>query len=291
MKRFLSIQALLLLSVAVAAAQTPAQLKSWLPKIDGWTIADKVEVFTPENLFDRINGAAPLFIENNFREMTSMEYIKGDDRITIQAYRHATPEDTFGMYSSERSPEGLDFYPIGGEAQGDGMTLYFFAGDIYVKMWAITEEDVSAKLQQIAEGLAKNIDPDAGYPPIVRLFPGENKAAHTEAYITSSYIGHEFLRGVYKADYKIGGQAAQLFIVDAKTAEGAKEMLTKYFTFSRQPLDFKEGALVITDRFNGDIPVVWNGRYIVGVYSESGNAIQGTDALIKELAGKLPSPK
>lgn len=44
--------------------------------------------------------------------MTSMEYKKGADYITIQAYRHATPEDAFGMYSSERSSD-LEFLPVG----------------------------------------------------------------------------------------------------------------------------------------------------------------------------------
>ena len=71
-----------------------------------------MEVFNPDNLFDRINGAAPLFIENNFREMTSMEYKKGSEYITIQAYRHATPEDAFGMYAAERSSD-LAYLPVG----------------------------------------------------------------------------------------------------------------------------------------------------------------------------------
>lgn len=48
-------------------AQTPDELKSWLPPVDGWTVSGEVEVFNPDNLFDRINGAAPLFLENNFR--------------------------------------------------------------------------------------------------------------------------------------------------------------------------------------------------------------------------------
>lgn len=87
---------LFLLPAGLLSAQTPAELKSWLPAVDGWTVSDEVEVFGPDNLFDRINGAAPLFLENNFREMTSMEYKKGTDYITIQAYRHATPEDAFG---------------------------------------------------------------------------------------------------------------------------------------------------------------------------------------------------
>lgn len=61
-----------LLSLCPLKAQTPDELKSWLPAVDGWEISGEVEVFNPDNLFDRINGAAPLFIENNFRDRKSV---------------------------------------------------------------------------------------------------------------------------------------------------------------------------------------------------------------------------
>ncbi|MDR1880726.1 MAG: hypothetical protein LBQ78_07305 [Tannerellaceae bacterium] len=267
-------------------AQTPEQLKSWLPGVQGWTIEEAVEIFNPDNLFDRINGAAPLFIENNFREMTSLEYRRGEDYITIQAYRHATPEDAFGMYASERS--SLKQLPIGGEAQGDEKNLYFFAGCIYVKMWSNSDADVEQTLQAIAKGLAAGIDPDAGYPPVAGLFPEKGQAPYSTTYITSNYIGHEFLRSVYVAKYERSGQEFQLFVVDAKTKEGAKSVLDQYFTFTGQPLEYSEGELLVKDRYNGDIPMLWKGQYLIGVFNEKGEIVTDADALIRELAGKLP---
>lgn len=267
------------------SAQTPGQLKSWLPEIEGWTIADEVEVFTPDNLFNRINGSAPLFIENNFKEMTALEYVRGDEYITIQAYRHGSPEDTFGMYASERSPD-MTFYAIGGEAQGDDTNIYFFAGNIYVKIWANDTENAGELLKKIATGFAAKIDPDAAYPAIVHAFPVEGKAPNTEAYITSNYIGHTFLNGVYTANYNLNGQNFQAFIIDAKTEEGAKDMLNKYFDFTKQPKNFTPGRLLITDRYNGDIPALWEGRYVLGVFSESGD-IEGADSFLNALAKEL----
>ncbi|MDL2266070.1 hypothetical protein LJC57_03255 [Parabacteroides sp. OttesenSCG-928-G07] len=266
-------------------AQTPQELKSWLPAISGWTISEEVEVFNPDNLFDRINGAAPLFIENNFREMTSMEYKRGNDYITIQAYRHASPEDAFGMYASERS-SGLKQHAIGGEAQGDEGNLFFFAGDIYVKMWSRSEASVENTLLEIGKGLANRIDSNASYPALLRLFPSEGKEPYTEAYITANYIGHEFLSHVYLAKYKNDGKAFQLFLIDGKTPDKIKEILTQYYTFARQPLEFQEGELVIKDRYNGDIPAIWKGRYLIGIYSENGNDV-GAQKWLNELGAKL----
>jgi hypothetical protein len=277
-----------LLSFQLLQAQTPGELKSWLPPIAGWTVSEEAEVFNPDNLFDRINGAAPLFLENNFREMTSVDYTKGDDYITIQAYRHATPEDAFGMYASERSTELTNLPGIGGEAQGDDENLFFFAGCIYVKISSHSDTEVKQSLSTIAKGLALKIDPQAGYPAILKVFPAKDRQPYSEAYITSSYIGHEFLKSVYTAKYEAGGKAFQLFVVDAKSGEGAKEVLTAYLTFTGQPLDLvKEGSILIKDRYNGEIPAIWKGSRIVGIYSESGDPIAGAQTLLEEVAGKL----
>ncbi len=275
-----------LVSVTLLVAQTPQQLHAWLPVVDGWTINPEIEVFDAENLFDRINGAAPLFIENNFVEMTSMEYTQGEDYITIQAYRHASPEDAFGMYASERTDE-LEYLPFAGEAQGDETSIFFFAGDIYVKMWSNAIDDVSSTLQTIAAGLAEKIQPDASYPQLFNLFPEEGKIPYTSAYITANYIGHEFLQGVYVNKYESSGQPFQLFVIATSSPEEAKDVLTKYFTFSRQSLEFEEGPLTITDRYNGDIPVVWKGKYIVGVFNENGDNVKDAEKYITLLADKL----
>jgi hypothetical protein len=264
------------------------ELKSWLPTVAEWNISEEVEVFDAENLFDRINGAAPLFIENNFREMMSVDYKKGDDYITIQVYRHATPEDAFGMYASERSME-LTYLPgIGGEAQGDDENLFFFAGNIYAKMSSHSNTAVKHILSDIARSLASKIDPQAGYPSILKIFPQNDKQPYSETYITSSYIGHGFLQSVYTARYESDGKTFQLFVVDARSDAKAKEILTDYLTFTGQPLDLvKEGDILIKDRYNGDIPAIWKGSHIIGIYSENGDTIPQANTLLKEVSDKL----
>jgi hypothetical protein len=254
-----------------AFSQAPEDLKAALPPVEGWGITPEIEVFNRDNLYERINGAAPLFLENNFQEMTSLVYTKGDDYITIQVYRHATPEDAFGMYASERSSDMTHYEGIGGEAQGDEYGLFFFAGSIYVKMSASNEgEEIAAALKEIAKGLAEKIAPEANYPLIFNAFPKEGLIPYTETYITQNYIGHEFLKPVYTGNYKLNGKETQIFVVDGQTAGGAKQILDEYFKFTKQKETITEGDLLIKDRYNGNIPVVWKGRYIVGAFNENG---------------------
>ena len=258
-----------------AFAQTPKELQSNLPTIKGWKISPEVEMFNKDNLYERINGAAPLFFENNFQEMTSMVYTKGEDYITIQAYRHATPEDAFGMYASERSSDMNHYEEIGGEAQGDEYGLFFFSDCIYVKMSANNEgEEITEAMKEIAKGLAEKIDPEADYPVLFELFPEEGAIPYTESYISTNYIGHEFLKSAYTLNYILDEKEIQAFVIDAETYESAKQILREYFKFTKQAEEeLIEGDLLIKDRYNGDIPVFWQGRYIMGVFSENGEEL------------------
>ena len=267
----------------LTVAQTPDEILSWLPEVKDWKKPVSKEVFDPENLFDRINGAAPLFIENGFQEMTTFDYTKGDDYITVQVYRHATPEDAFGMYASERSLD-LTFYKIGGEAHGDNSSFFFFAGSLYVKIRSSgSNEEIGEALRNISGAIATKASQDTAYPPIVEAFPEKNKILYSQAYITSNYIGHEFLNKVFICQYDNEGTKYQLFVINAGSVEDAKEILNKYFTFTKQPLDFKEGELLIKDRYNGDIPVLWKGNYLIGIFNENGENIPGAQEILKSV--------
>ncbi|MDR1782748.1 MAG: hypothetical protein LBR13_00605 [Dysgonamonadaceae bacterium] len=269
--KFLFFVSTLLLTFVDAFSQTPQQLRSFLPEIEGWNIAPEIEIFNRDNLYERINGAAPLYFENNFQEMTSMVYNRGEeDYITVQAYRHDTPEDAFGMYASERSSE-MQHYPIGGEAQGDEYGLYFFTGSMYIKITSSDEgEDFTNAMQTIAKGLVEKIDPSSSYPAAVKTFPKDGLIPYSISYITKNYIGHEFLKPAYTANYEINGRKFQAFVIDGKTTDNAKQILNAYFAFSKQTEPFAEGELLIKDRYNGNIPVVWKGQYIIGAFDETG---------------------
>ena len=269
---------------ALSAAQSSDEIFSWLPEVKNWKKPVSKEVFDPENLFDRINGAAPLFIENEFREMTTCDYTKGDDYITIQVYRHATPEDAFGMYSSERSLD-LTFYKIGGEAHGDNSSIFFFAGSVYVKIRSNgSNDEIGESTRIIAEAIAKKASEDAAYPAIIKTFPENNKIPYTQAYVTSNYIGHEFLNKVFVCQYEKDGLKFQLFVIDCGSNDTAKEVLSKYYAFTKQPLDdIKAGELLIKDRYNGNIPVLWKGKYLIGIFNESGKDVPGAQEILKSI--------
>ena len=270
-------------------AQTPKELEAKLPQVTGWAIDKTVEVFDSDRLFERINGAAPGYFLFNFNELTVFVYNRNGDGdqpyITIQIYRHATKEDAFGIYASER-PSESNFLSIGAEGYLEGSVLNFFIDCLYVKIESSSSSDetVSA-IKRIAQGLGRNINPQPAFPLQLQSFPGENKTPHSELYIPGGFLGHDFLNKAFTANYQVSGKKYQLFVMDAGNAEQAKATLTRYLQFTKQNLKLREGRLTIKDRFNGDIECQWKGRYIWGIVNDSKAPVKADD-ILKE-AGKL----
>ena len=266
------------------AAQTPAELKARLPQVAGWAIDETVELFDPDNLYDRINGAAPGFILFNFQELTVFVYHQngvGDNRpyITIQVYRHATREDAFGIYASER-PSESNFITVGAEGYQEGSMLNFFADALYVKIESpSTDDEVVKTIQKIAQEFSRKINLQPVFPVQLQMFPEKNKISRSELYIPSGFLGHEFLNKAFVATYQIAGKKYQLFVMDAGSAEQAKATLTQYLQFTKQNMKLREGRLTIKDRFNGDLECQWAGQYILGIVNDSKAPVKADDVL------------
>ncbi|MDR0353932.1 MAG: hypothetical protein LBI02_11540 [Opitutaceae bacterium] len=277
---------LLLAGCACAArAQTPAELRAMLPAVDGWTLSDKTEVFNRDNLFDRINGAADVFLICNFEEMTTLDYLKDGSKtyVTLQMYRHATPADTFAIYSAERTPD-MTFLDIGAEGYRAAGMVYFLSGSMYIKLMTADESaETAAMMENVARALARKIDPRAALPAMLKTFPAEGKQPRSEMYIVESFLGHKFLNSAWRAAYTKDGKEYQVFVIDGKTKAGAENMLADYLKFVKQTERPEEGLFTVRDRFNGDIPLLWRGRYLFGIINDSGAQVDA-GALLAQMA-------
>ncbi len=271
-------------------AQTPSELKAKLPQITGWSLDSNVETFDPNNLYERINGAAEGFLLYNFKELTAFVYNKingGDDEyITIQVYRHATPNDAFGVYAAER-PSESNFSNIGAEGYQEGSMLNFFVDCLYVKMESpASSDEVTKTIEQIARKFGDQVNPAAKFPANLRYFPTENKIPHSEQYIPSGFLGHEFLNQAFVTGYNASGKKYQMFIIDAGTTAEAKTVLEKYYQFTKQTSKLREGRLTIKDRYNGNLECQWKGQYIWGIINEKDAPVKA-DNVLKEVEKKF----
>ena len=243
-----------------AFAQDPVEF----PELKRWDLEVSSDVYTPDNLWDLINGAAESYLAYDFVDLHLADY-HSKDGITIHAevYRHSSLNNAYGIYSSERSPE-YEFITMGGEGYLDEGVLNCFSGPCYIKLYS-TDDDPSVQegLKKVGKALVKSFGEGDILPELLGIFPDMGKLPYSEHYIAQNFLGFDFLHSAFTAEYE---QGYKLFVIEGQDAGEILKMVGAYLSFTKQDIDPSvESSFVITDKYNGDIPVVISGEYLIGI--------------------------
>jgi hypothetical protein len=255
------------------------------PEVDGWELKRSDRVYTPDNLWDLINGAAESYISYDFLDLHLADYEKPSGLVIhTEVYRHSSNRNAFGIYASERSPEYhfLDLCIQGYREEG---ILNFISGPCYVKLYSTgSGPEVQASLTQIAKALCRHLQQDNSWPELLMYFPEQGRLEHSEYFIRENFIGLDFLHHAFTVEYE-GGY--RLFLISAGTGNEILQMAMEYLDFTGQEIDPRiRDSFTIKDKYNGDIPVILKGRFMAGI-------IEGADdntarKNLSELASVLP---
>lgn len=133
---------------AVKAVEDPAPAlrKLFAGGLGGLTAAGEGNVYDEKNLYDAINGAAPVFFERQFRRLLSMELkTAAGDEVACDVFDMTDAEHARSIFEKERSaqaraPEGF------ADALAGPMSLVFHRGRFYVKATAFNAGGEAALL-------------------------------------------------------------------------------------------------------------------------------------------------
>jgi hypothetical protein len=237
------------------------------PEAAGWKKADATQVFSPDNLYDYINGAADLYLTYDFKELQVAEYVRKDKvSVIIEIYRHGSPTNAFGIYSQERLANA-DFLEIGVQGYYEEKVLNFLAGSHYVKISsANTGKDDRDILVRFAKGTAENLGGEKGFPVLLGAFPDEGKVKNAEKFIGKNFLGYSFLPPAFVSDYLADGQKFKMFIMVGADPADCRARLQKYFQQLKKPAETAaEGPHEISDPYHGNLGIFWKGKYIGGI--------------------------
>ena len=256
------------------------------PDLQGWPKDGAGETFMPENLYEHINGAAENFLAYDFAKLAVQNYAneKGQ-QISAEIYFHGTPENAFGIYSSEKPLAG-NYIRVGAQGYLEEGVLNFIRGAFYVKLNGFDlGAQGSAVLKALAEKIAQGIQGDAGLPALLAAFPAAGKIAYSERYLAGNFLGHEFLLPAFTADYERQGRKFTLFIMKADDDGKARALLQRYAALDREnpAAPISPGNLLVRDPYNGPVRLFWQGAYILGA---TGQAPETTD-FFNEMADRL----
>ncbi|MCK4701224.1 MAG: hypothetical protein KAT38_12840, partial [Bacteroidales bacterium] len=117
--------------IATSAEKAALMVTSLTPK--GWELYDKVIQFTPENLYEQINGRAEYYLSYDMIRMTFASFRKSTDNsifINLSIFNMGTPSNAFGVFSGERTLEAPPL-KLGQDAYRSEANYYIWKGQYY----------------------------------------------------------------------------------------------------------------------------------------------------------------
>lgn len=203
----------------------------------GFETLSAEEVYTAENLYEKINGKALFYTESGFVKLPCQRFgSKNDANLWMEVfiYDMGSIRNAFSVYSLQRRADA-NILPIFSQTYGYGTSngLYFVHGRFYVEVTGSAESDalVMAMLEA-AQKIQKSaaVTGEAAIAE-VDLFPSENIVpASIKLYLANAF-GFEGWTDVFTAQYKDGDQIITVFLSrkpDAKCAEVMAENYRKF---------------------------------------------------------------
>ena len=278
-----------MISLAVLASSTCRAVEKdevSFHEVKNWNLTVLPDVYTPGNLWDLINGAAESYLSYDFVDLHLGDYEHASGTVIhAEVYRHSSPVNAYGIYTAERSPE-YKFVEVGAQGYLEEGVLNFLAGQYYVKLYSTDSgAEVQGALQKIGQKISGHLDQEDGLPELLRLFPSSGQLPYSDQYIRENFIGFDFLHSAFTVSYEGG---FKLFVIQGKDADEILEMAREYLAFTKQDIDpVSKKSLTFKDPYNGDIPAIISGSYMVGIIDGSDN--ENARTLLEELAEALSS--
>ncbi len=206
------------------------------PEIEGWQREDTVAVYDASNLWERIDGAADLFLSYGFQELYAVDLRKGKVGLALEIYDMGTPLNAFGIYNTE-VPANKKKQKIGTEAVLSPPTQGFLLKNRYYVKIDVFEgkmsEDDGMVLFKATEAVLSG---NNSWPAELSLLPEKNMMSGSIAYVKSGFQGLSELQNCLTAKYKTtdGKQFNYFVLVDGGSGDLLKTIKKKWKTMEHK---------------------------------------------------------
>jgi hypothetical protein len=266
--------ALFSLSPVRAADET---VKGILPTAEcgkGWALDGSVTLFSPDTLFEHINGEAELYFPYGFEALAAAVYTNKanpEQSVLADVYRMSSPLNAFGIYSNYRKARS-EAAPVGAEGFVSSTQLMFYQDRYFIRLQSSGPELDKSVFLACGRAVAKNLPADAGPPGELKILRVPGVVLRSARYIARSLLGYAFFRRGVTADAVLQGERVQVFAVPEDSADGAQKAFASYASYLRSSgknVDIKEipggSSLTAVDPLYGGVAAEQSGRHIIGV--------------------------
>lgn len=296
--RVLAVVALLGCAGEDPSSRAGAELESLLPEpssLEGWSVAEGPSSYTPDNLWEYLDGGAPQYLAYGLEQMVHVRYQLGDDplaSVTADVYDMGSDLGAFGIYGSVR-PSGAEIRPWGAEGYRSGNVAAAWKGAVFAHVAADDDRpELIGMLEDLMSHILGGIVGGVSPPAILSPLPAEGLVPQSERYVATDLLGHAALGGGVLASYEIDGRRGELFFSELESDADAGEAL-----MALQAEWERWAEIVVQDppaggdgfRFRepegGAGSVIRTGRWVAGVHGDL--PFEAQEDLLERLASRL----
>ena len=193
-----------------------------------------LEVFNPDNLYDKIDGKAELYLSARVLGMRCQRYALENDTnnwMEFFVYDMDNLRQSFAVYSMQQRADAqlLDLATYAYETKN---ALFFCCGRYYIEAVTAspTPEMMAAMLLVSRQFVAKN-PPQETRLAELDLLPSEHLAPNSYMLQAADAFGFDQFRNVFSAKYTLNGAEVMAFLTLRPTREEATALSAAYQQF------------------------------------------------------------
>ncbi len=275
-------RSVIILLLSILSFSGFSEPKDFFPEVEGWQVEVGENVYTPETLWDLINGSADAYLSYDFRKLYTAEYKNNEGHtIKVYAFKHGSPTNAFGIYSQERNTD-YEFLDIGSQGFSSAGALYFIKGQFYMQL-STNDKPVYDKLEPLARTIESSIKGRTELPEPLSILPEEEKVKNSEKYIKSDFLGYSFLHSAFIADYQTNDKSFQVFIMAPGNEEETNNILNALLDHLEYPKNERnKQTFRVEDRYIGKMLLYKKGKYLCGIKNADETTGQEYLEILKE---------
>jgi len=271
---------------------TELELERLLPidSLGEWVVAEGPLPFTPDNLWEYLNGGAPRYEAYGFKRLVHVRYQLGDDplaSVTADIYDMGSELGAFGIYRSIR-PSDAVVRTWGAEGYRSGTVAAAWKGEIFVHASSDDERpELIERMEMLVSRVCDETDGGVLPPTILDPLPPQGLVPYSERYVASNLLGHAaFGKGVV-ATYEIDGLRGELFFSELESEDVARQAVESYRQEKERWAEVADApaGFRFQDQGSGSGTVIQAGRFVAGVHGDLPFEVQ--DDLLESLFDRL----
>ena len=192
------------------------------------------ESFDAQNLSDKINGKAELYLSAGFVRLNSQRFKdKKGSNLWIEAYIYdmGNGQNAFSVFSAQRR-EGAATLDLTPYAYRTSNALFLVHGSFYIEIIASEATDRAYNpMKLLAENFIRNTASQTVILQEKNLFPAQGLVADSISLISADAFGFDRLNQIYTAEYELEQERVMAFLSRRQETRAAQDLASAYQKF------------------------------------------------------------